>query len=111
MKKKHLVIKSHQPSFDYYLSLKKGEILTYERKPTESTGWIWGTTTGGKSCWVPEAWVELMGKQCKLRRDYNSKELAVNKGDTVQAKLIESGWAWIVNSNDEMGWIPEDCLK
>ena len=111
MKKKHLVIKSHQPSFDYYLSLKKGEILTYERKPTESTGWIWGITTGGKSCWVPEAWVKIKGKQCEIMQNYSSKELTIEIGEIIEMDFIESGWVWIKNSNDEMGWIPEDCLK
>jgi len=110
MKKKHLVIKSHQPSFDYHLELAKGELLKYERKTTDVTGWICCTTTGGKSCWIPENWVKIKADQCEIMQDYNSKELQVEMGEIIELEFIESGWAWIRNTRKESGWIPIECI-
>lgn len=111
MKKKERVIKSHKPFFEYHMELTKGELLKFERKKTEVAGWIWCTTTGGKSCWIPEAWVEIEGEKARLQRDYSSKELAVKKDDTVLVELSESGWILIATYNEEIGWIPEECIK
>jgi hypothetical protein len=110
MKKRHLVIKSHKPSFEYHLELTKGDLLNFERKPTDVAGWIWCTTMGGKSCWIPESWVKMKGKQCEIIQDYSSKELAAEVGEIIELKFIESGWAWIKNGKKEFGWIPIDCI-
>jgi len=108
---KHLVIKSHKPSFEYHLEIEKGDILRFERKPTATPGWIWCTTTEGKSCWVPQAWVKMKDKQCEIMQNYNSKELAIEIGEIIELAFIESGWAWVSNSINESGWIPIDCIE
>jgi hypothetical protein len=111
VKMKHLVIKSHQPSFDYYLELQKGELLTFERKQTDTAGWIWCTTTENRSCWIPEAWVKISGKQCEVLRNYCSRELAVNKGDVIWVEYVEALWVWSRNMDGESGWVPLVCIE
>jgi len=44
-------------------------------------------------------------------RDYLSRELELEEGDRVELLATESGWAWVLESNDEMGWIPLDILE
>jgi hypothetical protein len=90
---------------------KKGKLLNFERKPTETPGWIWCTNTDDKSCWIPEAWLEIRGKQCRLQRDYSPKELDVEEGDIVQVKLMDIGWVMIVTGDNKTGWIPEAFIK
>jgi len=108
---KYLIVKSHVPSFDYQVVMERDEVIRYKRKKTDSSGWIWCTNSRGESCWIPENWVEFLGAQGVLKREYNSKELAVHAGDKVEVHLIESGWAWISTAADETGWIPQECLK
>jgi hypothetical protein len=111
MTMKSRIIKSHEPSFDYQVWIESGELLSYERKESDSAGWIWCKTSQGESCWIPENWVEIDGNHCVMHRDYNSRELTVTPGEIVQVDFVESGWAWITTAKNESGWIPETCLK
>ena len=108
---KSLIVKAHAPSFNYHVVMERDEMVHYERKETDSPGWIWCTNSRGESCWIPEDWVQIQGARGRLRREYNSKELAVHAGEWIEVHLIESGWAWITTATGETGWIPEGCLK
>jgi hypothetical protein len=61
--------------------------------------------------WVPENWVIIEGKTCRLRRDYNARELSVSEGEVLTASLIESGWVWATSQSGETGWVPQACLE
>ena len=105
------VITAHSPDPGDVMSVAGGDRLGFERRPTPYRGWIWCTTPGGASAWVPEAWVSIEGDTCIMRRDYVSRELEIFEGDAVTSLITESGWAWVRNDRGEEGWVPLECLE
>ena len=105
------VVKPHRVEGSEPLVVHQGERLVFERRETEWSGWIWCVSRSGRSGWVPERWVQIEGKVCVMRRDYDSTELPVNAGETFTATLVESGWAWGTTSDGRTGWVPLECLE
>jgi hypothetical protein len=105
------VIADHAAEPGRALSVKAGEVLKFERRPTEWKGWIWCTGRDGLGGWVPERWVSIEGDTCLMLRDYTSLELTVREGDIVSVKETESGWVVAVTSGGETGWVPLRCLE
>jgi hypothetical protein len=104
-------IKSHHPEASDVLQVKAGEVLKFERRPTEFPGWIWCTNAQAVQAWVPSNWVSIMGDECHMRRHYVSKELPLCVGEIVNVLEVESGWAWVLNIDSEAGWVPMECLE
>jgi hypothetical protein len=105
------VIKPHRPESEDWVSLKKGAKLRFERRPTEWEGWIWCSSSEGRTAWVPESWVNLEGAVCVMVKDYVSREISVDTGDEVDSEFGESGWAWVRTAAGEEGWVPLECLE
>jgi hypothetical protein len=105
------VRKPHEPDSGEVLSVKQGARLEFERRPTEWEGWIWCTSPGGPSAWVPESWVTVEGRSCVMLKDYVSRELALEAGVEVTGEFVESGWAWVRSSGGDEGWVPLECLE
>jgi hypothetical protein len=110
MSEKYRVVKSYESPFTEPLALPKGERLRWEPRECEWPGWIWCTTEGGESRWVPENWVQKEGEQCVLQRPYTATELSVEESETVTVLLMESGWGWVTNESGQSGWVPLECL-
>ena len=108
---RHRVIKSYESPYTEPLTLPKGERLRWEPQECEWPGWIWCTTEGGESRWVPQNWVEKEGEYCVLQRPYTATELNVEKGETVTVLLMESSWGWVTNESGRSGWVPLECLR
>jgi len=108
---RYRVIKPHKASYSETLTARAGDMLAFERRPTEWPGWIWCISPDGKTGWVPESWVVIEGGTCRLLRDYSTAELSADIGETVEGDLIESGWVWVRNQDGEHGWVPLECLK
>ena len=106
-----LAIEDHTPDASQPLRAAAGEVLGFERRPTEWDGWLWCANSKGYRAWVPEAWVSIDGTVCKMRRDYTSLELDVCKGEVLVVEETESGWAWVENSAGRKGWVPLGCLE
>jgi uncharacterized protein YgiM (DUF1202 family) len=88
------------------LKFKEGEVVVIGDKDTEWSGWIWCTKDSGKSRWVPENFLEFQGKNAKLRKDYNAKELAVKVGEEFIIEEEEAEWFWVQNESGKSGWVP-----
>jgi hypothetical protein len=107
---RYRVVKSCESPYTEPLTLPKGERLRWEPRECESPGWIWCTTDGGESRWVPENLVEKEGEYCVLQRPYTATELSVEEGETVTVEFVESGWAWATNESGQSGWVALDHL-
>ena len=105
------VVSSYRSEYADALVAQKGELLAFDRRPSEWPGWIWCTAASGKAAWVPESWMELSGDSCVLSRDYDSRELSVREGEALEVEFEESGWAWVRNSAGDCGWIPADRIE
>ena len=107
---KSKVIQSHTPELNDGISCSADEVVAFERRDTSYPGWIWCTDDQGRQAWVPEAYVSISGESCRFVRDYISKELEIQEGETVSIVEVVSGWARVLNERDEKGWVPFECL-
>lgn len=105
------VIKDHNPESAEVLSVLQGEVLRFERRKTIYPGWIWCTDSQGIQAWVPEDFVTIEGSHCRLNRDYNSRELPLEIGDTVEIVEIVAAWALGIKRDGQKGWVPIECLE
>ena len=110
MSERYRVVMSYESPYTEPLTLRKGERLRWEPRECEWPGWMWCTTEGGETRWVPESWVENEGENCVLLRDYTATELSVEEGGTVTVLLMESGWGWATKESDQSGWVPLEYL-
>ena len=110
MPETYRVIKAHQSPDPDPLMVRKGDSLSFERRETEWSGWIWCTNSSGKGAWVPENWVQIEGDSCVMKRDYNAIELAVEVGEVLTVEFEETGWAWAMKKSGESGWVPLEYL-
>ena len=111
MSERYRVVKSYESPYTEPLTLPKGERLRWEPRECEWPGWMWCTTEGGETRWVPESWVENEGENCVLLRDYTATELSVEEGETVTVLLVESGWGWATNECGLGGWVPMEHVE
>jgi hypothetical protein len=107
---KYLVTKSHRPNTNEPIIGKKGDKFSWEKKATIWDGWLWCTSDKGLTGWIPESWLKMEGAKAILKRDYDATEVSANPGETVSGEMMESGWIWVTNTNNEKGWIPLRCL-
>ncbi len=103
-----LIVADYTTKFVDPLKVRAGETVTLGEKDTEWPGWIWGTTSSGKSGWVPESYLEVDGERGVMKFDYDASELTVKVGDTVTVLKEESGWYWCANMKGETGWVPRE---
>jgi SH3-like domain-containing protein len=107
------VVKNHKSEFHVSLIAKKGEIIEEEEKETEWKGWLWCRNISGVHGWVPKTYLESTSEsgQYQFLKDYNARELTVDKGQEVIVMDEESGWAWVRTPLGDEGWIPMDNLQ
>jgi len=111
VRQKYHVIKAYESESPDPLKVRAGDRLRYERRQTQWPGWIWCTSETGKCGWVPEAWVEIEGDSCVMKRDYEAVELSVNTCDILEEILIESGWLLAKDANGNHGWVPHERVE
>ena len=108
------VIKPHRSEVPIPFQAKKGEVVSGMEKPTQWEGWLYCRTENGIYGWVPKAFVTPLknsSQKYQFVRAYNAFEITAVKGEIVNIKETESGWAWIEKENGEEGWIPLENLK
>jgi hypothetical protein len=105
------VINAHRPASGPVMYAQKGDLLSFERRPSEYEGWVWCEDDHGVEAWVPESWITVSGEGCRLDRDYVSRELTVEPGERVTYIEQESGWVWVIKDKGLQGWVPLSCLE
>lgn len=108
---KYTAHKAHKPETDINLHLKAGDRLKWVERSTPYTGWIWCKANTGETGWVPKIWLEFDGDSCIVLKDYNSTELTISPGDSLQGIITESGWLYASNQGNEKGWVPLECVE
>lgn len=113
VKLKVRVKKNHRSDVLIPFKAKTSEIVVGEEKPTQWEGWLYCENEQGVKGWVPKAFLEEIPdkkKYFKFNRDYDAYELPALKGDLVDIKETESGWALVISETGEVGWIPLENL-
>jgi SH3-like domain-containing protein len=60
--------------------------------------------------WVPEAFIEINGELAVLAVDYDSTELTVAAGASVEILTEVAGWVWCRDQEGRLGWLPSTNL-
>ncbi|WP_282610382.1 SH3 domain-containing protein [Pelagibius sp. Alg239-R121] len=114
-----MVIRSWERSYSPALSVKKGEQVETGVRDEAWPGWIWCRNDSGLGGWLPE---ELLssnegggkaegGGIAKTLEAFDTGELTVLAGQTVEGNKHRNGWDWCRNDSGQEGWVPSDCLK
>ncbi len=82
------VVNRHTSDITQPLVLSKGESISWERRPTQWTGWLWVEKENGCVGWVPEAWMKIDGTSAIMTRDYDATELTVNEGELLLGERV-----------------------
>ncbi|MFX1312445.1 MAG: SH3 domain-containing protein [Promethearchaeota archaeon] len=109
--KSYQVIEDYNSNYTDPLVITKNEKLTIGEKLSEWSGWIWCTNRFGKSRWVPKSYIEINGKTCKVKQDYEATELSVKIGDILIAEKEEADWILATNERGKRGWVPLRNVK
>ena len=106
------VIADYEAPYADPIVVNKGdEIIIDASKKTDWAGWVWCINRGGKSGWVPEAYVERRGDMGTMRCDYNAIELTLRVGELLSVHKAESGFFWVTNQGGQEGWVPSTHVE
>jgi predicted acetyltransferase len=104
-------VADHLASYSEPLLLQYGDELNVHQASKEYPGWFWCNSSIGAEGWVPEAYLTKTGEAIRIKRDYSSIELNVNKGEQLCLHFEESGWHWATNQKGQSGWVPAAPFK
>lgn len=91
--------------------LSTGDEVTIEDRESEWSGWLWCTTTNGKSGWAPADYVRRSGRNGTALREYNGTELTVSKGERLTIIDEVCGWYWCQTYDGQPGWVPKQNVE
>jgi SH3-like domain-containing protein len=100
----------HTSTFPDPLVAPAGTKLTLEPRSSEFAGWVWCRDAAGTGAWVPEAFLTINGEVAMLTVDYDSTEMTVVAGVSVEIVGNVAGWAWCRDADGRLGWLPVDNL-
>lgn len=104
------VVRDHEVIYPDPIRVRAGERVRIGREDDEFPGWAWCAAADGREGWVPLAILRREGAEGVARRDYDATELAVKRGQRVEALEELNGWARVANAEGREGWVPRDCL-
>jgi hypothetical protein len=109
-----VVRKNHQSTDPDSLSVKAGDILQGEKKPTKWPNWLWCHDKNNVYSWVPKTFLKAIDAKpgyYKVVKDYVAKELTVKAGDELTILFEDCDWAFARKQNGEEGWVPLENLE
>ncbi len=111
MPEKLRVVKRHDASFPYSMVVREGDEIDVGREDPEMPGWHWCTNAEGVSGWVPDSYIRIESNKGRVVVDYDTIELTVEVGETLEYIKETKGWAWCRNGEGEHGWVPLDKVE
>jgi len=107
------VIRDWNQSYDPALKVARGDqVLAIKRDSGKWAGWVWCTDKSRLSGWLPEQVLDavLIGENTTATQDFDTIELTVSIGEILFVSNSLNGWIWCRNSQDQEGWVPDNCL-
>ncbi len=101
------VIEAYTSQFSDPIIMRTGDALALGREDDEWPGWVWCTSSAGKSGWVPESFIQKQGQTGVARCDYDARELSVQIGDLLDLHELVNGWYRATDLSGQTGWVPE----
>lgn len=108
------VLKGWTQSYDPALKVARGDqLLVVKEDTTKWAGWVWCTSDSGLSGWLPVQVFDTlrMGKTSSATTDFDTVELTVKAGETLDITDRLNEWSWCENDQGQKGWVPNICLE
>ena len=101
------LIGSHRSQYRTPLRFNAGQIVELGVRDEEWPAFAWVKTDEGRAGWAPVAWLRpLDGGRAEALRDYDARELDVERGDWVRLHHEHGGWWWSERADGAQGWLP-----
>ncbi len=110
-KRKGRAVSTHRASYPDPLVVVAGEALAPGDRESPWKGWTWCTNREGQGAWFPNAFLQVEDDDCTAARDYDSGELDVEPGDSLEVGEEVGGWLWCTDSAGRSGWLPADAVE
>jgi hypothetical protein len=105
------VVKPHRASFDYNVTFSRGDRVEVGREDPEMPGWFWCRDGRGVHSWVPEEYLERRGDSGVITEPYDTLELTVEHGETLEYITEVKHWTLCKAGDDRVGWVPTANLR
>ena len=105
------VLRDYVAQYPDPITVRAGETVAVGKDDPEFPGWRWCTAADQRGGWVPEQFLDRIGSEAVMRRNYTARELTVAAGTDVVAGERVCGWVWVTDAGGNAGWIPERCLS
>ena len=100
------VVKAWRATYTPALRVSAGQTVTPGCRDDEYPGWLWVTNDDGLGGWIPNE----IAKGTEITEDFDTTELTVSPGDTVEITARSLGWCRCKMPDGCTGWLPESCL-
>jgi hypothetical protein len=105
------VVTDYRSQFPDPFAFSAGDQLIVEDRASEWPGWIWCTTSKGKSGWAPESYIQRDGDKGVSLHFYEAIELSVTVGEELTIIDEESGWFRCRTKEGRSGWVPKENVE
>jgi hypothetical protein len=112
--KKFRVIESYESPYPQSIFFTKGEEVEigYEfNEDPDWKDWLWCKGSNSNSAWIPKQYLTIDGKQGTLKRSYDARELSVQLGEEVIARIDLNGFVLAEKMDGGVGWVPLKNLQ
>jgi hypothetical protein len=107
------VVRDYQVRYKQPIRLHVGDEVHLAREDDTYPGWWWCTGGDGECGWVPADRLApnvsgpfTPGEHARAQDDYDSTELAVERGQVVLIREKDLNWLLVGNGTGAEGWIP-----
>ena len=102
------VIKEHKSTYPNPIEFKLNDKVSIGEDDVDYPAWVWIKTSDNNEGWAPKEFIDEINNLSKC--DYTAKELNINVDEIIIVINEISGWVYVLNSKEESGWIPRDCI-
>ncbi|MEA4907286.1 MAG: SH3 domain-containing protein [Anaerolineaceae bacterium] len=105
------MLEDYHAAYEHPIRFQAGERLQVGARNDEYPCWIWCTTAGGRSGWVPERILDLQGDSATGLEAYDAQELSVCAGDLLLLRRLECSWYLAETPDGRTGWVPAGLVE
>lgn len=93
--------------------LHTGDTVGVGHRDQLRTDYLWTTDVRGRSSWVPQECLDVAadGRQATALRDYDSTEITIGRGETLDVLDELGGWYLCRSASGLIGWVPHTSVE
>lgn len=103
------MIAKHEPELPA-VDFCEGDTVSLLRRGDGMTEWWYCRGDAGDG-WIPIEFMDITGNSARLKRDYTTRELAIDAGAAVNIAESVAGWCFVIDQQNRTGWVLERSLE